>query len=258
LERVMMRALRRLEAVITAFEKGLIVVLLAVMAGAVFLDALHRIFAADEGRLERLLVAILPAALERSTRAAIAPAVLALATLGIAYGALRTRAQAAGAVPMPRRRALALAALLTAALAGATQLLVRGLPNGLVWSQQMALCFMLWVGLAGASLGTRERAHIAFELAGKLWPRPLRRPVEALARAVAAGFCLFLCVLSAAHAREHYQEWASSGGTAGLSGAFGAPLWLIIGFLPFPFAVMAVRFLAYGVRAPDGEEAASR
>ena len=45
-----------------AFERGLIVVLLAVMAGAVFLDALHRLFAAEEGRLERLLVALAPAA----------------------------------------------------------------------------------------------------------------------------------------------------------------------------------------------------
>ncbi len=63
---------------LAAFERALIVVLLAVMAGAVFLDALHRLFAAEEGRLERLLVALAPAAIEGPVRRLMAPAVLAL------------------------------------------------------------------------------------------------------------------------------------------------------------------------------------
>jgi TRAP-type C4-dicarboxylate transport system permease small subunit len=240
--------LARLESAVTAFERGLIVVLLALMASAVFLDALHRIFAARQGRLERLLVALLPGFLEGAARAAIAPAILFLATFGVSYGALRTRQAAQGS----RARAAAIAALVTLALAAATQLLIRGLPNGLVWSQQMALCFMLWVGLAGASLATREHTHIVFEMAGKIWPRPLQRPIELLARLVAAGFSFFLAVLAAAHAREHYLEWTSSGGTAGLFEAFRVPRWTIFGFLPVPFTVMAVRFLSYGVRAPAG------
>jgi TRAP-type C4-dicarboxylate transport system permease small subunit len=243
------RALRRLEGAVTTFERALIVGLLAVMAGAVFHDALHRIFAAKEGRLERLLVALLPAGLESAARAAVAPALLALATFGVVYGALRTRAVASGT----RSRALAFAALWTLGLAGGAQALVRGLPSGLVWSQQMALCFMLWIGLLGASLAARDRAHIAFELAGKIWPRPLRRPVELIARTVAAGFSLFLALLAAAHAREHYLEWSSSGGAAGLFEAFRVPRWTIFGFLPLPLTVMGLRFVAYGVRAPEGE-----
>jgi TRAP-type C4-dicarboxylate transport system permease small subunit len=220
------------------------------MVGSVFLDALHRIFAADEGRLERLVVALLPGAWERAGRAAIAPLLLVLAAFGVSYGALRTRHPEG-----TRRRALATAALATVALAGATQLLVRGLPNGLVWSQQLALCFLLWVGLAGASLATRERAHIAFELAGRIWPRRLQRPAELLARAAAAGFSLFLAVLAAAHAREHYLEWASSGRVAGVFEGARLPRWLLFAFLPLPLAVMGLRFFAYGVRAPEPEAA---
>jgi C4-dicarboxylate transporter DctQ subunit len=241
------RWLRRFDDAIAAGERALIVVLCALMAGAVFLDAMHRTFSAEEGRLERLIVALLPAGAEGFARAIGGPVALALATFGVAYGALRTRNP--GGV---RRRALAIAAGATAALAGAAELLVRGLPNGLVWSQQMALCFMLWVGLLGASLGAREHAHIAFELAAKIWPARLRPAVGGLARALAAGFCLFLALLAALYAREHHLEWSSSGGDAGLFEAFRIPRFLIFGFLPLPMAAMGLRFAAYGVRAPEG------
>jgi TRAP-type C4-dicarboxylate transport system permease small subunit len=246
-----------LERMVTAFERALIVLLLAVMAGSVFLDALHRLFAADEGRLERLLLTLLPAAAAGAVRQFLAPVALLLATLALAYGAVRSRqASVAGegpATPAKSRRRLLLEALgLTALLALGTRALVWLLPNGLVWSQQMALCFMLWVALAGASLGAREHAHITFELAGALWPRPLRRPVEGLARLIAAGFALFLALLAALHAREHYLEWQSSGGAAGLFEAFRVPRFLIFGFLPLPLCSLALRFLAYGVRAPEG------
>src|SRR6185436_1409234 len=169
-----------------AFERALIAGLLALMAGAVFLDAMHRVFAAGEGRVERLLVAATPETAHAAVRAVVAPAVLLLATWALVYGALRTRD------PAPRRKNLLLAAALTAGLAGATQLLVVGLPNGLVWSQPLALALLLWVALAGASLAAREHAHIAFELAGRLWPPRLRRAAELAARVAAAAFSLFL------------------------------------------------------------------
>jgi TRAP-type C4-dicarboxylate transport system permease small subunit len=246
------RPLALLDRALAAFERGLIVVLLAVMAGAVFLDALHRLFAAEEGRLERLLVAVAPAAIEATVRRVLAPALLALITFAISYGALKARRPPAS----HRGRLLLEAGLLSASLALATRLLVWLLPSGLIWSQQMALCFMLWVALAGASLGAREQAHIAFELAGKLWPARLQRPVELLARVIAAGFALFLAVLAGANALEHHEEWVSSGGTAGNFEAFPVPRFLIFGFLPLPLVVMGLRFLAYGVRAREAAPAA--
>lgn len=243
------------ERVVTVFERGLIVVLLAVMAGSVFLDALHRLFAADEGRVDRLLLALLPAGAAGAVRAWLGPAVLALATLTIAYGAVRSRWASAlppgAADPLPRRRLLLQALVITAALALGTRALVWLMPSGLIWSQQMALCLMLWVALAGASLGAREHTHITFELAGALWPRPLRRPVEGLARVLAAAFALFLALLAALHAREHYLEWRDSGGAAGLFEAFRVPRFLIFGFLPLPLCSLALRFLAYGVRPAE-------
>ena len=240
------RGLMRLEAAVTAFERALILVLLGIMASAVFLDALHRIFAAKSGRMERILVAVVPGAAV-AIEQVIAPGMLGLGTLAIVYAALRTRDGAA----RPRKHALWRALAVTAALVACTRLIVFALPNGLVWSQQMALCLMLWVGLTGASLATRERSHIVFELASKLWPHRLRVLVEWLSRLCAAGFSLFLAFLAIVHARGHYVEWATSDHLAGLFEAFSVPKWIVFGFLPIPLAIMGVRFLVFGVRGPD-------
>ena len=101
--------LARVESAVTTFERGLIVTLLTSMVVAVFLDALHRLFAAQEGRIERLVVALLPAALETPGRRVLAPALLALFTFGVACAALTARA----AVRPPRRRLLLTAAGIT-------------------------------------------------------------------------------------------------------------------------------------------------
>jgi TRAP-type C4-dicarboxylate transport system permease small subunit len=249
----------RVDAALAAGERALIVVLLVLMALAVFLDAIHRLFAADQGRLERLLLALTPAAWEGAVRHVLAPALLALAVFAVALAALRARHRSDQdrPSPPPTRRLLLAAAGIAVGLALAVRLFVHLVPSGLVWSQQMALCFMLWVALAGASLGAREHAHIAFELAGAIWPRRLRRPVERLARALAAAFTLFLALLAAAHTREHFAEWHSSGGAAGLFEAFRVPRFVVFGFLPLPLTLTALRFLAHGVRRDDPPAAVS-
>lgn len=240
--------LRRLDHAVYSIERLLIVGLLALMASAVFADAMHRVFSAGEGRVERLLVALLPEAQAELARRVLAPALIVLVTWGLVYLAFRT---AERKEPMARKPAAVYATLVTAALGGATQALVHGLPNGLVWSQQMALCFMLWVGFLGASLATRDRTHIALEVAGKIWPARMKPAVDVLCRVVAAGFCLFLAVLSVKFTIWHYGEWAESEGAAGVFEGFEVPRFAIFGFLPIPFAIMTLRFLGYGVTPPE-------
>ncbi|HEY0705848.1 MAG TPA: TRAP transporter small permease subunit [Polyangia bacterium] len=242
-------ALHRVERGIAAGERALIVVLIIVMTASVFLDALHRVFAAGEGRTAGLLRAILPES--AAVAAPIAAAILlVLATFAITYGALATRERVTGSLGGVGRRMLQ-AALITVGLAAFTQALVFVAPNGLVFSQQMSLCFLLWMALAGASLGARERSHIVFELAGHIWPQKWRRAVELVARVLAAGFTLFLALLAARHAHGHYREWVESDGAAGLFEAFPVPRFTIFGFLPLPLITLALRFLMFGVRSDE-------
>lgn len=246
-----MERFRKLDDLVSALERRLLVALLGLMAFSVFADAMHRVFSADEGRLERIVVSLMPQSMESTARHTVTPVVLILIVFGVAYGAFRT-IDRGDLPPMPAGRALLLAAASTVGLILATQALIRGLPNGLVWSQQMSLVFMLWVGFLGASLATKERSHIAFEVASRIWPKGWQGAVNVICRLVSAGFCVFLAILSTGFTHYHYREWADSNGAAGLFEAFAIPRWVAYGFLPFPFVVMAVRFIAYGVAPPDG------
>lgn len=239
------RWIRQLDEALFRGERALVVALVAVMAIAVFLDALHRVFAAGEGRIERLLVAILPASAEPLARGWLAPGVVGALTFGVLLAAGRTRKRS-GPLPSLMRTA-AVAAAGTAAAAGLVRALVLGLPNGLPWSQQLALCAMLWVGFLGASIAARNRTHLALEVAARIWPTNLRPAADGVARALACGFSLFLAALAVGFARFHYAEWAESDGAAGLFEGFPAPRFAVFGFLPLPLVSMGLRFLVHGV-----------
>ncbi len=243
--------LRKIDDAVLAVERGLTVLLVAVMALAVFGDTVHRVFSSSEGRVERLLLALTPAAMESMVRGFLAPAAILLATFGVAYGALRS---AALPTPIPPRRALVWAAAATAGLSAGMKLFLWAMPNGLIWSQKMALCFMLWVGFIGASIATRDRAHIVFEVAGRIWPKAVQPAVRGAARAITAAFAAFLGLLSIGFTRYHYVEWRDSGHVASVFEGFEVPMWTIYGFLPIAFAVMTMRFLLYGASAPEGED----
>ncbi len=239
------RWVRTLDDALFRGERALVVLLVAVMSVSVFLDALHRVFAAGEGRIERLVLSLAPASAEASVRAWLAPGVVAALTFGVLYVAGRTR-QRSGPLPSPMRTA-AYAAAGTAIAAGLVRALVAGLPNGLPWSQQLALCAMLWVGFLGASIAARNRTHLALEVAGRIWPARLRPVADWIARAAACSFSLFLAALAVGFARFHYAEWAESDGAAGLFEGFAVPRFLVFGFLPLPLSSMGLRFLVHGV-----------
>lgn len=243
--------LRRLDDGIAWSERVLIVALLAIMVTAVFLDAIHRTFSAQEGRLAAIFGSVLGAVSNTQAtsslfiRNTLSPIVQFVAATLIIYAAQRTRTPTSS-----KRRAFFIAVGSSALLGFAANALVRVFPGGLVFSQQMALCLLLWVGLLGASAATRDHAHIAFELADKLWPQRMGRIVEWTARAVAAAFSLALAILAARFAGMHHEEWISSGKAAGYFESFPVPRFVIFGFLPIPLAVMGLRFIAYGVRKP--------
>lgn len=215
-------ALRKFDDVVFRFECLLIVVLMAAMALAVFGDTMHRTFNGIEG----------------------VPFLLLLVTFVVCYAALTT---AELPTPFTRPQALARAAGLTAAIAAGIWLLLTLLPNGLIWSQRMALCFMLWVGFVGASIATREHAHIVFEVADRIWPVKVQPVVKTIAKLVPFLFCLYLALLAFTHTRYHYGDWVESEGVAGVFEGWPAPKFLVYGFLMFPFTVMAYRFLLHGV-----------
>ena len=121
--------------------------------------------------------------------------------------------------------------------------LIYMVPNGFGWSQRVALCLMLWVGLLGASMATHEGRHIAVDAVRRIVPEHLKRSFEFAAGVVTVAISLVLTVLSVMYVRENWHEWISSEMTAGIFESVPIPYWAATLAIPIGFGIMALRFV---------------
>jgi TRAP-type C4-dicarboxylate transport system permease small subunit len=134
------------------------------------------------------------------------------------------------------------------AVVGAQQGFIRVLPNGLVWSQTLALALLLWLGMIGASLAAYSRRHLALDIGSKLWPASLAHRAAAVGHFVTALFCGGLSALSAYFVATELQGWSESGHAAGNLSGTDIPLWAGTLSIPAGMALLAFRFSLEGAR----------
>ncbi len=233
----MITALERLDDGIVKAERFAVAVLLAVMGFVVFLDVAHRVGTRIDSPLNN-------------------PVVVTIVGAVVASLAFRTRGSA-HAVP----KGIALG--VTVALA--QYAFVRVLPNGLVWSQTLALALTLWLGTMGASLAAYSRRHLALDIGSKIWPAALAGKVAAFGHLCTALFCLgilFLAIrslvgfdLSGSHVPGHIDIWRQSGGAAGTLSGTALPKWFAFVSIPYGMAVLAFRFSLEAARTWTGRVA---
>lgn len=238
----MLERLEHLDRLIWEVERRVVAAMLAVMGLVVFLDVVYRVTATAESP-------IVPDAFEAALGPVAVPvwAVLVNGVIGVL--AFRTRGD--------------VGALWKGALVGLLSgvglaLYVKLLPNGMVWSQTLALSFTLWMGMAGASLAAYQRRHLALDVGSKLWPPSLAPKVAAVGHWVTAGFCVLLAVLGwrsifgvgegEARIPGHFDTWTGSEFAAGTMTGTIIPKWLVMFSIPFGTAVLALRFSLEGAR----------
>jgi TRAP-type C4-dicarboxylate transport system permease small subunit len=229
--------LARLDDFIEKFERFVVLFFLTVMSGAVFLDVVHRVSAQPVLRVAAALSGEAPPgpADEPVYRAPIVSLLLAYAFFA---GALHTASGARRSLA----RSLVGGLLLTLATTVGIVLFVKLVPNGLVFSQPLALGLLLWVSLMGATLATKARAHIVLEVADKIWPAPMLPYARLLSGLVAATFCLVGAVLSVHFVSDYVDQWREG---VGYMSGLAVPRWVIFLALPSGFGVMGLRFLGY-------------
>jgi len=132
----------------------------------------------------------------------------------------------------------AIIALLLAAmvLLAGTQIFMRNLlDSGIAWGDPLLRIMVLWVGLLGAMLATRQNKHIRIDILSRYLTAAWKR----FSAVVSELFSGVICALLAWHSgRFVHYEWMD--GTEVFS---GFPAWLAELVLPFAFAVISLRFL---------------
>jgi len=116
-------------------------------------------------------------------------------------------------------------------------------PNGFGWSQKLALCLMLWVGLLGASMATHEGRHIAVDAVRQVVPEHLKRSFELLAGLVTVVVAAMLTELAIRYVRSNWFEWLESDFEAGVFESVPIPYWAATLAIPIGFGIMAFRFV---------------
>jgi len=78
--------------------------------------------------------------------------------------------------------------------------------NTPIWSKELVLLFMVWMGCLGSAWLHRERGHITIEFLVDLMPRKARRVVMLMADCLILVFASFLLVAGAAVTLEFLNQ----------------------------------------------------
>ena len=113
--------------------------------------------------------------------------------------------------------------------------------SGWIWAEQLIRIGVLWVGLLGAVVASREDRHLKIDVVPRLLP-PLGRAICAvIAHVVAAGVCVVIA--------WHAGEFVAAERAYGTPGIGVAAAWTLQLVMPLAFALMAVRHGAHALRA---------
>jgi TRAP-type C4-dicarboxylate transport system permease small subunit len=120
------------------------------------------------------------------------------------------------------------------------QILLRDLfATGIVWSDVLVRMLVLWVGLVGAMVASRQGRHINIDI----MERYLSERAKIVARSVVEFFTAMICLIAAYYSLRFVQMEFSVGGRAFAK----VPSWLCESIIPLGFMVMAVRYALLSV-----------
>jgi len=132
----------------------------------------------------------------------------------------------------------ALLALLlsTMILLASTQILLRNLlDSGFVWIDPLLRVLVLWLGLIGATVATRNNRHIRIDLLTKFFRRNTHRLIQSAIAQISAWTCLVIA--------WHGFKWIQMDYIDGITSFVGVPAWTLEVIIPATFALIGLRYL---------------
>lgn len=116
-----------------------------------------------------------------------------------------------------------------------TQIFLRNLFGaGIVWSDVMVRILVLWVGLIGAMVASRQDNHITIDILDRYMPER----AKVYANFVIKLFTALICTIVAYYSLLFVQMEFVDGGMAFAR----VPTWLCEAIIPFSFTVIALRY----------------
>lgn len=109
--------------------------------------------------------------------------------------------------------------------------------SGFTDGESLARILVLWVGMLGAVVASRERKHISIDILSRYVNEKPRQYVEVLVDV----FVVFICSLLATHSMRMLMVDYEANTTAFAN----IPTWVLGSILPVAFGIITLRYLIY-------------
>lgn len=125
-------------------------------------------------------------------------------------------------------------------LLAAAQIVLRNfLDSGFVWIDPLLRVLVLWLGLIGATVATRNNKHIRIDLLSKLFSRNTHRLIQSVIGQISAWTCLVIA--------WYGFKWIQMDFEDGVTSFAGIPAWMLEVIIPVTFALIGLRYLIMSV-----------
>lgn len=122
-----------------------------------------------------------------------------------------------------------------------TQIILRNLFDfGLVWADPLLRIMVLWLGLIGATVVSRDNRHIRIDLISRFFSKNVHLLIQSFIGLFTAYICLVIAWYGATWVILDYSD--------NLKGLIGIPAWALEIIVPFTFALIGLRYFLFSTR----------
>ena len=130
-------------------------------------------------------------------------------------------------------------------LLASTQILLRNLFDfGFVWIDPILRVLVLWLGLLGAMVATRNNRHISIDMLSRFVEGRALFLMQSVVEQVSAWTCLVIAAYG--------LDWVRFDFLDGLVAFAGIPSWALEAIIPLSFGVIGLRFLIMSWQSARG------
>jgi TRAP-type C4-dicarboxylate transport system permease small subunit len=117
-----------------------------------------------------------------------------------------------------------------------TQIALRNLFEfGIVWGEILVRILVLWIGLVGGMVASRQGKHISIDLLARYLPSRAKSIIGSAVSIFTAVVCALAAYYSLRFVHTEFQD--------GFLAFAWVPVWICEAIIPFGFGVIALRFL---------------
>ncbi len=126
-------------------------------------------------------------------------------------------------------------------LLASTQIILRNLFEfGLVWADPLLRIMVLWLGMIGATVASRDNRHIHIDLVSHFFSKTAYLLIQTFVGQFTSWVCLLVAWYGAHWVRLDYVD--------GLTGILGIPAWALEIIIPITFAMIGIRYFLFSLR----------